>query len=89
MEKRVTISGLKTASAKNMANLTIINIGLVILLVNFEKSFHEKIGFSIIWYEEVGIEVLKTMLMTIGITVISNLIGVVKTGLKRCIDRGC
>ena len=89
MEKRVTISGLKTASAKNMADLTIINTGLVILLVNFEKSFHEKIGFSIIWYEEVGIEVLKTMLMTIGITVISNLIGVAKTGLKRCIDRGC
>ena len=89
MEKRITMGGLKTATAKNMAGLTIINTGLVILMVNWEMSFGGKDGFNVDWYEIVGAKVMETMFITIIVTVLSNSFAVLLTGLKRCCDRGC
>lgn len=89
MEKRNSIGALKTATMKNMAIMTIINTGFVILLEDTELSFGKEPGFNIGWYKKVGSQILTTMMITIVITIVKNFLAILIPTLKRCCDRGC
>lgn len=99
-ERKHTINDETMAQFQRITIIQFINIGVVILLINFDLLDGELLGFipllngeykdfTVHWYSQVG----KTLCLTLFINIFSPhasklLIPVIKV-LLRCIDRGC
>lgn len=84
LERWHTENKLKNSVAQTISIFNILNTGFVIFIVNLKYYDH----FTSEWYEDVGLQMIMSLVMTIVCTQPLNAVMILVSLLRKCYDRG-